>query len=296
MPLLAGALSACAGDGGTPAAPGAPLVIGVSCDQALEPLVAQLSVQATLPGGVVAEQLWSIADGAPAFPREVQLPSEVLQQSLTVTVVARDAEGLALVARHARTVVAPGPTRLLRVRLNDECLESSEEPDVSCPGATCVAGFCEDPYVSPSDLEPYAPGWYEPRADACAPRPDGSPTVEIGRDGEPFVPLQSGSSLVPNLGPQGGSHVWIAVRMQNLHDDAITKLRGDFPESGVAGSVQTTPTAYQPVNGACELQHVRYVLPNAASENVLMRLGVTVLDGTGNAQHEHLDVQVESAE
>src|SRR4030095_17233242 len=93
--------------------------------------------------------------------------------------VSATAEGSASVTRSARTLGRSGEALLLHMQLNDECVPASAERDVSCPGQTCIAGICEEAYISPSDLEPYRADWATPPTDACAPPSSARPSVTL---------------------------------------------------------------------------------------------------------------------
>jgi hypothetical protein len=261
-----------------------PAVLGVTTDMA----VASLEVRFEVAGAVVQSTLLE----APSFPLELHAPQA--EAPITVLLRPHDDAGQPLYERRLRFVPAAGRTLLARVRLEALCVPDAEHPrPSSCPpSATCVAGLCADPYVATTALEDYRPDWAAPFADACT---DGSsePSVTLGRDGEPFVPLQAGDELVPEQGEQGGVHVWIAVRMRGVHaDGAVTAVTGDVLETGLLGSVQQVRRAYEPGPDGCELQHVRYILPQNGAQDTTLRIGATVIDTTALAAHAHVDAYV----
>lgn len=286
-PLLVVALAGCGGgsDEGSTATGNATLVVGVSADPELAPRLGHVTVRAETPDGP-RDAVWE--KGAP-LPLELTLAGLPEGATIEVTAVGEDDAGNALVTRSARTLATGGEPQLLRVRLNDECIAEQQERDISCPGQTCVGGLCADPYVSPKKLEVYRADWALPPIDPCAPTPDAPPVVTIGHDQEPFAPLAAGTVLEPQRGAQGGTHVWIALRMQGLAGDAKTFVWGDFPAAG-EGSVAQYTIPYAPVDGACEVHSLRYVLPMFNAFDHPFRLSATLIDATGNAGHSHLDL------
>jgi len=259
------------------------LAVGVTCDPELEPQVAKLSLSIATP-----REVQSTSWERRAFPFEVMLDDLMEDDTVDVTAVAEATDGV-LVTRSARTLAVAGEPLLLRMQLNDECIPASSVRDVSCPGQTCIAGLCEESYVSPSELEPYHPDWAVPPADACAPSPGARADVTLGQDGEPFVPLEPGTVLTPEWGPQGGTHVWLAIRMRGLTADSTTMVWADFPTEDIEGSVQRSTARYL---SSCELFSFRYVLPMSDAWDTPMHLTAVVVDPSGHAGHQYLDVNV----
>src|SRR6185369_7787392 len=97
-------------------------------------------------------------------------------------------------------------------------------------GAACASSF-----VEPADLEPYRPDWATVYADACKPDGAGAPEIAIGQGQDAFAPIEDGGPILLEKGPQGGLHVWLAIRMRNLHQDgSITRVSAIDPDQGTA--------------------------------------------------------------
>jgi len=62
-----------------------------------------------------------------------------------------------------------------------------------------------------------------PEPDLCADAAALEPSIELGTGQEAFIPLSDGDYLEPEFGPQGGSHIWGALRLQGFHpgDNAL---------------------------------------------------------------------------
>lgn len=53
-------------------------------------------------------------------------------------------------------------------------------------------------------------------------------SVELGQGLDTFAPLHAGSAPVPELGPQGGQHLWLGVRLDEPAPGPVTiELRAD---------------------------------------------------------------------
>ncbi|HZO13378.1 MAG TPA: hypothetical protein VFB62_08960, partial [Polyangiaceae bacterium] len=88
---------------------------------------------------------------------------------------------------------------------------------------------------------------------------------------------------------QGGTHVWLAIRMRGLTADSTTMVWADFPTEDIEGSVQRSTARYL---SSCELFSFRYVLPMSDAWDTPMHLTAVVVDPSGHAGHQYLDVNV----
>jgi hypothetical protein len=263
------------------------VIAGVTSDAPLAATLTFLeSVLEAPPGKVLSRTTHAPGEGI-TTPLELPFPALADGTRVLVKIYAHDATRVALI-RTAATEVVDERALLLRIRLNDECVPDGEHDRV-CEWGTCIAGYCEDPFVHPSHLEEYRTDWPVPHTDPCIFEVNGEPTVEIGAPDAPFAPLAEGATMVPEFGPQGASHVFFSVRMQNLErEDALTLVTADSSD----GTVQKLPLLYEEDAGACQAFGARFVLPQNGAFNQTMRLGITVLDAAGSACHTHTDVFV----
>lgn len=160
-----------------------------------------------------------------------------------------------------------------------------------CRGILCRG----NPHINESALDDYDAGWDERPSGGCIQDVD-APRIEIGNDGEPFTPMSNGTVHEPEWGIQGGTHIWFAVRTNNLAPErGITYAALDSIDGTTRGSVQKTDDVYLEQSGGCVLQHARYILPGPEAYDMDMRLHVAVADHTGNAAHAAVEVHTTDA-
>jgi hypothetical protein len=151
----------------------------------------------------------------------------------------RGPNDVALVTRLASTHFVAGQTKLLRVPLQANCVLSAPGggpggPSCTAP-LTCITGRCADDTVGPDGLEEYSDKWPLNAPDMCKPANHGDPDVQLGSGQTDFLPITDGQTLSLEKGPQGGHHIWIAVRMKNLKQSgSTTTVSGVDPETKVA--------------------------------------------------------------
>lgn len=182
------------------------------------------------------------------------------------------------VVRTATTEVPSDPPRLLVVSLDAAC------EGISCGAEqTCSQGSCTSDAVPGAGLPAYDPGWKTP-----SPCDDGgAPVVVVGTGQGDYLPVTSGEVLQVEAGPQGGHHVWIAVRAKNLsRQGSVTTISGTFPElaySPMPMSVVFTMNADE--GGYCEIHGLRFQLDTGqAIEGLLGRaldVHVEIVDPKG---------------
>ena len=298
--VLAAALAGC-GDGAAPAdahAGDAPQVIaGVTSDFVPGKDLDRLRAVTSIDGVVAHDETISIRDATPlAFTLESPFPHAPAGARVEIRLEAYAALGdvAPLVTRTAATTVVDGRTLLLRARLERECVPGyriegdRNTPECEAP-ETCVAAACRDPYVAPEELEAFAPGWASAYADACRPLDAGAPVVSIGRGIDAYAPLEDGDAVPIEAGPQGGYHMWLALRMTNLHQaGSVTELSADGGGIDPALAEIDVPYGYDDAGGGwCELHGVRYQLffadqDVAAHIGSAIHLSARVVDATGD--------------
>lgn len=171
-----------------------------------------------------------------AFPAEI--PLDGLPAGADVRVRASAFAGRSsdpIVSALAITRVAKDARLLLPLRLESSCARSGATPAPACgPEETCISGQCVSAFVGPDSLAPYEPGWWTKGPDACKPPDGGEPVVLVGQGQADYLSAEDGALAQVEAGPQGGHHVWIALRTKNLRQaGSITTLRGTVPELGL---------------------------------------------------------------
>jgi hypothetical protein len=172
-----------------------------------------------------------------------------------------------ILTRLATTKFVPGETKLLRVRLESRCLGGLVGglggPVCTAP-QTCVAGRCIDSTLLPQDLESYRTNWATDLPDICRPADHGPPEVIVGTGQTDYAPITPGQSLQAELGPQGGHHLWIALRMRNLKQSGTTTTVTAV-QPGTSVSVPPSGFVFtfdKDEGGYCKLYGLRYQLDN----------------------------------
>ncbi len=251
---------------------GASVVVGITGED-LRTLLQTVQVTAKVNGQVVQEaNVVRDGNGVLKFPAEVTVegaPGAPVEVSIvgyghTVDGVRTlDAPaGLAPLLRRLVTTTMPKDKRLMRVQLDSRCLALSTEPLVCPANQTCQGGRCVDAALPPSALEVYEPDWPTNAPDPCRPANAGAPELVVGKGQTDYSPLAPNETLKMELGPQGGHHVWVALRMRNLKQaGSRTALSAVQPGTGV----KATPTAFvftfdTDEGGYCKLYGLRFQL------------------------------------
>ena len=179
-----------------------------------------------------------------------------------------------LLSRKVKLQAQAGRHVLVPLRLEVSCAGLlSQAPE--CPDdQTCIAGDCADPAVDGAALEDYEEGWEAQDADRCKPVDAGAPEVLVGEGQVAYQRVEQGEAVQVEAGPQGGHHVWIALRARNLlQSGSVTTVRGSFPALGITVPEYRVIFGLQPSEGgACELAGLRFQL-DAGLESVLPLLG-----------------------
>lgn len=248
----------------------ASLVVGVVAQDQLIPELQRYEITATDARGPLAKQVWDASSVTPPFPAELPL---VTRADAPVTV---RVEGFAAPLRDGsdpappppglrstivRTaVVTPGcgPKRLLRMRLESSCAGG-----VACgAGQTCSAGTCISSTVAPTSLETYASNWPQNEPDSCSKPGGGPPQLFVGTGQTDYLALASGDEVRAEAGPQGGHHIWIAVRMTQLNQNGTTiTITGVQPGTGLKAPRTSVVFSFEPDEGGfCKVYGIRYQL------------------------------------
>jgi hypothetical protein len=195
------------------------------------------------------------------LPWEKKISAHASAPSVDVKVEAFDAQGNLVLTRTARAPLPPpSQNKLLRIRLESACQMTT----CTAPHQTCIAGRCQNDELLLGDLEPYRTEWASDVADICRPLNAGAPEVIVGTGQTDYLPLTPGQTLQAELGPQGGHHLYVALRQRNLHRaGSVTTITAKQPDSGV----EIPPTAFvftfdPDEGGYCKLHGLRYQLDN----------------------------------
>lgn len=259
LPLLA-ALGA-AGCGGDEAA--ALLVVGLTTDMAVGFDVDHIEITTTIDGIASPAERLSYGKGELVLPAELPVQPARDGAAIALSIAAlRDGAASPIVVRTAATRAAGGRRLLLPVSLDEACSE------VPCAAsATCAAGACVDPFIAPSALADYDPSWIVSASDACKTPSSGDPEVEIGQGESAFAPLLDGEVVPIEPGPQGGHHVWLALRVSGLRQmGSRLTVKGYFPELAFALRPFTAHvTLHKAGQGRCEVHGVRFQVDRGLS-------------------------------
>jgi hypothetical protein len=125
------------------------------------------------------------------------------------------------------------------------------------------------------------------RLDDCKPTLHGPPEITIGQGQTDYVDIAEGETLQIEKGPQGGYHVWLAVRMKNLlRSGSRTLIEANVVSTGFAlQSYEVGFTFDLDEDGFCELHGLRYRIDSD---------GVDYRTLLGDALDLHVEISDES--
>ena len=271
-PACGGGTSDPAADGGARTDVGT-VVVGVTTGLRAGTDFDRLHVLAKSGGATLRDEVLPTATRPLALPLELPFTDrpagEVVDVTLTATSTA--VKGLSIV-REASTRVVGGRSLLLRTSLDAACVAidapGGTQPPACAVGETCAEGKCAKIATDPTGLEAYSPTWAAGGApDRCRPVGAGAPEVIVGQGQADFLPFDDCSAPSPKpaqveAGPQGGHHVWVAVRMRNLHQSgSVTTVRGHFPDLPKDPWDMAVIFTFEPDEGGyCKVYGIRYQL------------------------------------
>jgi len=244
-------------------------------DETLDPSALPHEVKVVPPGG---------NDSAPV---DVQIDA-YMQAGWTPKSTA-----MPVLVRTAETSFVPNETKLLRVILQGQCLlplpgGPPGAPTCNAP-QTCIGGTCASDTVSPAALEPYESNWANDAPDACRPLNAGPPVVQVGEGQTDYLPLTAGETVQMEQGPQGGHHIWLAVRQENIKQQgSTTTITSVQPGTNLAGpQMSFVFTFEQDQGGFCKLSGLRYQLDIDGTDYHLflgkpLDITVKITDQAGN--------------
>jgi hypothetical protein len=308
--LAAAGLTACS-SGSAPTSPQG-LVVGIQSEPSIAGALGTLHVVTTV-GGAPSGDVVLAADslpyeahmtppvGSPMAPVKVQVEG---YQSAMWTPGSHDTP---ILVRTAETLFTPNRMSLLRIVLQGQCLVALPGGPPGGPACaapqTCVGGTCQLDFVPPADLEAYAAHWADNPPDACKDANAPSPVVQVGIGQSDYLPVTSGQTVQMEQGPQGGHHVWIAVRQRNLQQSgSTTTITSVVPTTGLAGPRTSYVFTFEPDEGNfCKLYGLRYQLDvDGADYHAFLGqpldVTVTIKDASGatasGVEHLNIDPQL----
>lgn len=229
------------------------IVFGVTTEIPPSLVLTRVQTSLKVDGSEIDAQ--SLEGAALDFPFEVPTGFQAEGSRVELTLQGFGGSEL-LVTRTAATTVVSDRKILLEVALEDECV------GVECDGAeTCVSGSCADPLEDSAHLPEYYEKWAGGETgDRC--EPGGDPVVIIGEGQSDYHPIDDGAVLDVEAGPQGGYHVWIAVRIKNLRQSgSVTEVTGVFPALGYEPPPLQVVFTFDPDEGDyCKLYGLRFRL------------------------------------
>lgn len=247
------------------------IIVGLTSELRVPTDIQELHVVMRVNGAVVLDETRGTgAQQALSFPAE--LPFRGLNDGDRVEVELQAFGGGALrvllISRTAATEVVGGQTLLFRVRLEVECAPAAGKA-VSCDAPlTCITGVCREAFVDPYSLELYDASWSQVSNDICKPVGGGDPIVIVGKGQSDYLPMEDFEVAQVEAGPQGGHHIWVAVRMKNLRQSgSITSVSGYVPELDITLSPFNVIFTFDPDEGGyCKLYGLRYQLDGDGNE------------------------------
>lgn len=236
------------------------VIVGVSSTLRVGIDVLKLHVVKKVNGLTQSEEdLFS--DGAAPFTLPLEIPFTDLSEgeNVEVEIEAFGISPMPLLTRRAATTVLANRTLLLRVDLSKECI-GAQAPECS-DTQTCTGGVCGSVYVHPALIENYWPEWSKGKTDICKPN-DGPPTIFVGKGMSDYLPMDDYDVGQLEAGPQGGHHIWVALRMKNLRQSgSITTIEGHIKELNLDVNPFSVIFTFDPDEGGyCKLYGLRFQL------------------------------------
>ncbi|WP_437731926.1 hypothetical protein [Sorangium sp. So ce1335] len=299
-PSLLAALARCllcllmvvAGCSAEPSPPTGTVVVGVTSELSPGLDIDRMRVVLRAGGELLSDDVLTHPSGQLFFPREFAFEDMDDETAVEISLEAFGAEDpdRPVLVRTATTQVVGGRTLLLALRLERECVVAPG--DATCPAPqTCVAGGCSAPHVDPRRLEPYSASWSAADAERDLCEPDGAagaPVVVVGEGQADYFPLEELDEVQVEAGPQGGYHIFIAVRIKNLRrSGSLTVVSGVVPELDYTiAPLRVIFTLDQDEGGFCKLSGLRFRLDGERTIEELLGkvvdVEVTVTDADGD--------------
>jgi hypothetical protein len=304
LPLL---LLACPGSHDPDGPQEASLVVGVQMAPELAIYIGKVHVVTKVDDVVTDDELLPIS----ALPKEIVLRGTPTSRA-DITVDGLDGaaapNAIPLLTRRATTGLVVDAKKLLRIQLEGRCLSlvtggaGPVGPICNAPD-TCLNGACHSSAVEYDDLEDYDPSWPNSPPDLCRPANHGAAEVILGTGQTDYATLNDDQVVQLEKGPQGGHHIWVALRMKNLRQSGSTTMITSVLEGDPA---PVPPMAYvftfdRDEGSYCKLYGLRYQVDSGVADLTQgyqrflgKRLAVTVkvTDTTGASAESTRTVQI----
>jgi hypothetical protein len=253
-------------------------VLGITSDFRAGIDVDRLEAKIDVAGAASTQTFQLGADkGKVTFPLELPFDSVADGSRIAVTLQGYQLPATFIVERKAATQVVAGQKLLYRVHLEGSCRFSvaGSLGIMPCASGTCINGLCQDPFVPPAKLEPYDPNWPNAIGDICKPVGAGPPEVIVGEGQSDYKPNKDYDVAQVEAGPQGGYHVWVALRTKNLRrSGSVTSVSGEIPElSKTIEPLKVIFTLLPDEGGYCKLYGLRFQLVLGSLDVVKPMLG-----------------------
>ncbi|WP_437654125.1 hypothetical protein [Sorangium sp. So ce1182] len=258
LALLALCSAGCASEGAD-----ALVVVGLTTDMAVGFELDRVESTTKVDGVITRAESRSYRGGELSLPAELAVGPARDGAEIALTVAAfRDGEASPVVTRRAATRAVSGRTLLLPVSLDEACSAA-----VCAASATCAEGACVDPFIAPSALADHDPTWIASARDACKTPSSDHPAVVIGQGDRAFAPLGDGEVMPIEAGPQGGHHVWLALRVEGLRQvGSRLTVGGHFPELAFELPPFTSQVTLRRAGDAgCEIYGIRFQVDRGLS-------------------------------
>ncbi len=283
------------------------IVVGIESEP-LSGALGSVQVSTTVGGQRTSSEL---PTGSLPYERRVLPPGGDVSASLSVEVDgylgpagSGGGAGSPLLVRTAETQFVPGRTVLLRILLQADCLLGLPGGPPGAPACnapqTCVNGACAGDVVLPANLAAYSPGWASSLPDICKPVDAGPPVVQVGSGQSDYLPLTDGQTVQMEAGPQGGHHIWIATRQQNLKQvGTTTTITSTQPGTGLVGPEMSFVFNFEQDQGNfCKLYGLRYQVDVDGADyhqflGKPLDVTVTLKDTTGATGTGHARVNID---
>ncbi len=275
--VVLSALAAC-----DPASSGA-VTIGLTSDFRAGTDITRLAINMTVDGALLDESDLSLGGSTPDVEFPAEFTFDKVANGAVLDFHVRGFEGDELrVDRHVQTTAIAGRHLLLRLRLESLCMifsATTSDPQPSAPSCddateTCVGGKCASFAVDAATLEEYQSSWHEQFGDDCKPLGDDEPIVLVGEGQTDYLPMADDAVAQVEAGPQGGHHIWVAIRIKNLHKSgSITSVGGEIPELNLTiPPLKVVFTMDLDEGGFCKLYGLRFQL-DIAGDDIQTMLG-----------------------
>jgi len=260
------------------------VTVGLTTDLAVGFDIDGVERTAKVDGAVTHSDHLSYAEGKLKLPAELSLPAAPDGAQLELSLAAfRAGEAAPLVTRRAVTRVEGGRRLLLPISLDEACAA------VTCAaGATCVEGACVDPFLASAALSDYDPAWVVTAIDACKTPASGDPALELGKGESAFASLGEGEVVEIEPGPQGGHHVWLALRVRGLRQmGSQVKVAGHYPALAYDVPPFTSMITLRKAGDHCEIYGIRFQvdrgIPVETIKGQALAIEVVLEDPNGDA-------------